>query len=403
VLEAEKLCVLLLEEEMMRRFALILAVVAVVSMPVFADYPISLVPLGTGATAPMRPEVNNGWIAAVNYEGSGNTGGQLFDVATLTQYGNVASIQLMNAGYWHEPQADISDNYAVFGGAPSNQSLTYGINVLNRNTSAVMNIAGTDVNEHCVSINNYGDVVWIKWAGNTPEAIMYSDVSSGTPTASIELVSNLTTAGQGERMRISTDARRLGYRPLGSGAELWVYDFATATNAKVFNTNGDEKAYFAGIDDTGNWMVSNIRSVAAGGQWSDIYLIDVTNLGAPAQYPLFGNFSAIREDPRMVMLDADTAFVVWDEDASGANSMFTVRGAYITGLTGTPTIGTPIDIASYSAGVRNARWADLDVDANGILVAWLNTATTQIEYTYIPEPATLALLALGGLALIRRR
>ncbi|MCC6230359.1 MAG: PEP-CTERM sorting domain-containing protein [Phycisphaerales bacterium] len=392
----------------MKRLAA-LALMAAMAAPAFGGWPVQVVPLGTGATAPMRPEVNNGWIAAVNREGTGNTGGILYDVNTLTLYGNVAPVQLQNAGYWHEPQADISDNYAAFGGAASSQSLTFGINVLNRNTNTVINIPGTDIDEHLVSLNNAGDVVWIKWAGTTPEAIMYSDVSSGTATVPIELVSNLTTAGQGERMRMSTDARRLAYRPLGNGSQMWVYDLATNTNAQVLALDGvTQKAFFSGIDDTGNWLTTNVRGAA--GQWSDIYLVDISNLGAPVSYPLFGNTSAIREDPRFEVLDANTGIVVWDEDPTGANNQFKIRAAFVTGLAGTPVLGTPFDLTTFVAGVSNSRWPDVDTDGNGnILIAWQNVLNQgassggQIEYAVIPEPASLALLALGGLALIRRR
>lgn len=392
----------------MRKLLLVSLVMFALTAPAWA-FTINTVPLGAGATGPMRPEVNNGWIAAVNREGTGNLGGILYDIATSTLYGNVAPIQLMNAGYWHEPQADISDNYAAFGGAPSNLSATYGINVLRRSDNAIINIPTPDAsgNEHLVSLNNAGDVVWVRWPGGAGEAIMYSNVSSGTPTPPVALIST-PTAGQGQRMRMSTDARRFAYRPLPSGAEIRVYDLATSTDAAVISVDGvNLKAFFSGIDDTGNWLTSNVRGPS--GQWSDIYLVDISNLGSPVVYPLFGNMSAIREDPRFEQLDADTGIVVWDEDPTGSNTLFNIRAAYVTGLTSTPTLGTPFDITTALNGVSNSRWADVDHYGAGVIVAWQNVinagATTggQIEYTYIPEPASLTLLALGALALRRRR
>lgn len=409
----------------MRKVLVSLALLALLAAPALS-WTIGTVPNNVpGTTAPMRPEVNNGWIAAANREGSGNTGGILYDILNAAVQGNVAPTQIMNPGYWHEPQADISDNYAVFGGAPSNLSGTFGINVLRRSDNAIINIPTLDAsgNEHLTSVNNAGDVVWVRWPGGAGEAIMYSNVSSGTPTAPVALVST-PAGGQGQRIRMSTDARRFAYRPENSGPggqTMWVYDLATAQNVKVFDntvtldgTGRATKAFLSGIDDTGNWLVTNMRPVTLQGseiaQSSDIWLINITNLNAPSYFPLFGNYAQVREDPRIELIDSDNALVVWNEGMNGTNANWYIRGAWLNGLaSNSPNVLSVIDITAPVLGTGR-RFADVDHMPNGdLVVAWLRMLSgtsadgAQIEYTIVPEPATAILLSLGVLALVRRR
>jgi len=399
-----------LEDWKMRKLIVVLALLAIVT-PAFA-FPIYVVPKVTGNTAPHRPEVDGHTIVAA--ENSGATGGLVYNTSTGTQWVNVAPIQVQLGGYPWSPSADVAGNYASFSGAPSTLSVTYGINVFRFSDYKVINIPCSNIDEHFARLNTAGDVVWQDW-GNTDgnPGIMYSSVASGSATTPTQIVNVVAGSAGTVRTIMATDSRRFAYRPdNAAGSSLFVYDLANSSNTQVFTAATDldgtgrtMKAFLPGIDDSGNWMVSNMRPNPAGagevGQSSDIWLYNLNNLGAVTHVAMTGNYAAVRNDPRMQQLDADTAIVVWGEDPSNTNSTFRVKAAYVTGLSTTPVWGAAFAITD---GTKNCNFPDVDVDEAGrIVVAWTNATDSTIEYTLIPEPASLGLLALGGLALLRRR
>jgi len=260
-------------------------------------------------------------------------------------------------------------------------------------------------------VNAAGDVAWVAWPDATEPnptgaRIRYSSVASGVATAPITLAYTGNQGEGGQRMRISSDSDRIVFRDgPNDGSLIEVYDLGTmgATPVgqyNIFTTDGDQKAYHNGFSDDGNWDVTNMRSVAAGGTLSDLVLIDITNINAPVQTYLTGDGSGgaaptvTRNDPSMDLIDADTAIVVWDEGGA-------IKGMYVSGLSvNAPVAGPQFNIAD-GPGLQ---YADVDYDSTvgAPLVAWMNGAGVQ-QYRYLPEPASLSLLALGGLALLRRR
>jgi hypothetical protein len=424
-----------LEEEKMRKFVLILAVVALVSAPAFATWPFWGVPiLGQPQNNWWRPTCDADAVLGgvpqpvINWSTwSGNVGGR-FAVIPKTQAAVAAPSAYISWAGW-AMQTGISNEWAVYGGPPLGSNA--GINVENLVTGAIINIPEVQSagNYGFTDVNAYGDVVWVGWpeptdpVDQTSARIRYANVGAPGVITTLAYTGNQGEGGQ--RMRLSSDSDRLAFRDAqnsGSGGlSASLYDLGTigptpAGRYSTFTSDGDQRYYKSAIDDSGNWLVSNIRSVADNTSKSDVVLINLNAAIVPFPGPavvgagqtyLTGDGSGglapthTRNDPSMDLINADTAIVVWGDNASGN---YNIKGMFVTGLAaGVPVPGKDFYITT---GTRNRNNPDVDYcAANGqILVTWLAEGSPlQIEYTWIPEPASLSLLVLGGLALIRRR
>jgi hypothetical protein len=407
-----------LEEEKMRRFALILAIVAMISAPSFA---------ALGPVYKITPNAGGGYGQASRPAVCVDTaiGDQIvwssgpYAVGATAQgsryqalVGPEVNVALFSGSLGWAPwsiEVGVSQNYAVYGGPPSLSGQALNVERLSDGLIIPVALAAGDGNDdhHFTDVNNNGDVIWGAW-DNT---VRHVNVSGGVAGPMTTIV-NTPLANPGWRMRLSRDSDRVAIRMDNSGppSPIDVYDLGDAmqynilTPAVLGGALGTQKPYKAEISEDGNFVVSNVRYTGTGNNNSDIVLVDITNIAAPVQYNLTGDNATdpgfVRNDPAISMLDADTALLVWDENAAGNND---VVGAFVTGLApggAAPTLGTQFTISELGihAG-ENQHYADV----SGLLVAWKNDSTGEQQYRYIPEPASLSLLALGGLALLRRR
>jgi hypothetical protein len=392
-----------LEEEKMRKFALILAIVAMVSASAFAGVQGPITKIATNFSAD-RPTVDIGplgpTISWANNPGAGAVGSRWVDGINVEV--NVAfASQAVGWASWAK-ESGIAGEWAVYGGPPSLTPLTLEVEHLPTGVCTSIAVAGTGSQDdyHFTDVNEAGDVFFAGWGSN----LMHANVSA---PGTVNILSNTYPVYQ--RMRAADQTDRIAYDPDGTGIAIYdlgtqgpdaagSYKVATEQDMDPGATVNMQKFYMMEIADAGDLIVTNCRYDATA-QESDIYLIDVqAGLGSPIVTNLTGDGVTmptwVRNDPMISRVDADTAIIVWDENPTG---QYDVVGAYVTGLaTSTPVMGPKFTICG---GVWDQRFADID----GNLVAWKNLATGDIEYRFIPEPASLSLLALGGLALLRRR
>jgi len=409
------------------------ALVAAVSTQGWA---VTLVP-GTVVSIPntyntglQRPAVD-GYriIAALAGTGSyaGGVQSQLYNVSTgvLTPVGSGTFLDnpqvnwaVDTSGYAQNNHVGIAGEWVAAGGGKDNSSLTNKGWILNGAGS--IRVGGQSDNEHFFDVDANGQAIWLRWdnnmSGGSPNtwSLMTQNLvtnPSGSPT---ELLNNIPTsplynADVNDSMcaNIADDGsgRITWSSPTGS-KKHYVYDLGTSTNYTVYT--GDAtigNAVRSRISDDGNWITWNSRgaSTQGGSNKSDILVTDVSDLNNPVTYNLTNDLARLREDPNIEIIDADTAIIVWGErESAQVAGKYEIKGAVVTGLLGTPVMGTIVTLASEAG--QDLRYPDID----GNLIAWArnpNTtgANTYTQYMLIPEPASLSLLALGGLALIRRR
>jgi hypothetical protein len=426
----------------MRKWLLSLAIVAMISAPALAAFSpvVVITPVNTGVLGyngadrptvdigPLGPTIN--W-ANVWFNGAPDPrvppvqpsyGSRWTDASgtapTMTEILVAADSSATGHTAWGM-ESGIAGEWAVYGGPPLNGP--FPLNVENITTGVVTSIslAGDPAQHHnFTDVNENGDVFWLAWDATLRHANV---AAPGT-------VNTLMSAPNYQRMRAADATDRAALDP--DGTEIGIYDlgwdgpdaagyYTVAVEVDLDPLPPDhsdpdplnwvenenlQKFYKSEISDDGTLVVTNCRYSGPGwnaGNVSDIVLFDVQQgLGTTVQVNLTGdNVNAPtteRNDPSITRIDNDTALIVWDEKPDG---FYKIVGMYVTGLaTSSPVAGDVFNIAT-AGPLRNLRYADID----GNLVAWKNMSTGDIEYRFIPEPATLALMGLGVLALARRR
>lgn len=363
----------------------------------------------------MRPEVDGGRIAWGTdiRPPAGQGGAYVYDTATntLTNYGVVGGVGRTSVNWapWSN-QIGIAGQYMLAGFNIESVNLE-GVGVTGLaadgtgGTNVVLNnIAGDPIghwDHHFGTVNSNGDVFWQGFTPTADQRLLHMNLSAPG-------VVNVLYPGSGGGNEFGSNPYAAKYSDRVvhltiTNNELRVYDLGDATDYVVWSA-ADTAAnpLYQGVRRTrissdGNWGVFNNRLVAQTDQESDVFIGDFTNIASPVWTNLTNDGTTRHDDPVIEKINADQALLVYAVRDDGA-SKYRIEGAIVSGLaSNAPVMGTPFVIAADDTA--NLVYPSTD----GNVIAWLNQGIGQVQYTYIPEPASLGLLALGSLALVRRR
>ena len=191
-------------------------------------------------------------------------------------------------------------------------------------------------------------------------------------------------------------------------------------NLRIPPTSGDEWLYLSSVDKSQNISDDDLRSMFLGLSWEQmnkLFIIDCCYSGGFMGNTTNGDTGDLTTLSKAAVLAAapewDFAYAGWDDDADGyVNNLGKAVTCALDALQGLDSV-TWFDLLSRTRleGRRfegsNSRILDFEdnwgTDLSAVFspVDW---SSSDFEFIFgIPEPATLSLLALGGLALLHRR
>ncbi|MCC7145474.1 MAG: PEP-CTERM sorting domain-containing protein [Phycisphaeraceae bacterium] len=360
-----------------------------------------------------RPAVDSYRIIAAGVA-AGGVQSQLYNVSTgvLTPFGSGTVLDnprvdwaVNPSGFLQNNMVGIGGDWVAAGGAHDSSSLTNKGWFANTATNTTYRTGGVSDNEHFFDVDAAGNAIWLHWNNNGTYDLKWQNLISNpagpavtlftTPNDNSSISANIADDGSGKITWSGTTSDKTHY----------IFDLNTMTNYTVYTGGaGTGNAVRSRISDDGNWIVWNERSAATQGSSNraDIILQNVANPASPGlAINLTNDVAKVREDPTIEIVDADTAIIVWGErDSFLVAGNYSIMGAVVTGLLSTPVMGAVVPLASEAS--VDLRFPDID----GNLIAWARApgaAGAKTQYMLIPEPASLSLLALGGLTLARRR
>ncbi|MCC7145507.1 MAG: PEP-CTERM sorting domain-containing protein [Phycisphaeraceae bacterium] len=333
-------------------------------------------------------DINNTWVAGfINlYDTQTNTL-KVLGRAGGSPTGAIVAAELAWVAGWAPwtPQIGFEGDYIGY-----NEPITQGGIVYQVSTGTFTHINNTGEQWHFADVNGSGLLAIQDWDPAMTPNLINPATYDGSDASMVFRGSNASTEF-GTAPRISGNIMAWN-DDTADDYRRTMYNLATNTETVIWTSSKTTANLYPQkiqVDSTGSRLVMAVRDETSdngfGGKLTDVVVYDV----AAGTWSTLLNMVAGDEE---AMLDGD--YLVWQRKvATGDNDIY---GMEIS-------TGRVFAIATGSANAT-LPW----VDGSTGLVAWIEPDGTgdysfDMHYTFIPEPATLSLLVLGGLGLLRRR
>ncbi len=376
----------------------------------------NVAPTAVGSTFGLRPVVQGNMIAWADYNagvvGGGGTNGciYMYDVSTVTLNWVGTTDNNVWPADWEEvswtgvwapwtPQIGLEGDYLYYANIWSDNAES--VRRYQISTGISTRYSNLGQQKHFADGNAAGMLVTQDWEGNMTAMLIDANTWDGN-ASSAAFTAHSDEFGTAPRISGNT---MVWQEDFAATEGIGMYDLGTATQSTILSfdrtptvdTDGDLvadkpalEARFPQVSNDGSKVVTWVRHWdnrdANGQALTDIRVYDV----ATGVWTILVDQLGVDEQP---YLDGD--YLVWDRlVATGDHDIMAMEISTAT-------------IFTVDSGSRDARYPV--VDGSTGLIAWavdnpsLGSWNAAIHYTYIPEPASLCLLALGGLALVRRR
>jgi len=403
---------------MMKRMVIVAAVMAVVASSAMAASLVNIPALGTNVATQGRAITPDGkYVTGVSSSTSGiltSEQGWIWDATNGTRaIGDPAKSNLSGGtgiGYRTNPTTNVKE--IVVGGRESGGQYGVFLSTDNgANWGRKLVTSGTSPASGPTNSIGGGGTTGDCWFGWTDPAAAYNTVSKGTgdPITFVNGTKSYSTNGMGTANGLSNTGRMAGSRKSTSGLTQNYWFQNSGTTGLTENS-------FNGLDGTKVGM-----GQAMSGDGTKVFGYSHTTADQAAWYPYMYTISTTTTTALPLLPGTTTT-----TGAAGYVYGASTDGRYAVGMDYVgmekavlwdTQLGTVTDLTTYAtnAGILGAFTGNLrraySVGVNGlgqpVITGYGYAPSIQTGYTgfvlTIPEPATLSFLALGGLAMLRRR